>query len=85
LVTSSIGNGLTSPEDKLTHTHTPLLINLLPHLFIFFHRQEAHGWRQDGKNVDFLGGRHNKGKAQMTRWENGGGALEESVTKIVTF
>jgi hypothetical protein len=24
-------------------------------------------------------------KAQMIRWENGRGALEESVTKIVTF
>jgi hypothetical protein len=24
-------------------------------------------------------------KAQMIRWENGGGALEESITKIITF
>ncbi len=63
----------------------PLLINLLPPLFTFFHRQEAHGWRQDGKNVIFFGGRPNKGKAQMIRWENGGGALEKSVTEIVTF
>jgi hypothetical protein len=63
----------------------PLLINLLPPLFTFFHWQEAHGWRQDGKNVDFFGGRPNEGKAQMIRRENGGGALEESVTKIVTF
>ncbi len=63
----------------------PLLINLFPHLINFFHRQEAHGWRQDGKNVDFLGGRPNKEKAQMIRWEIGGSALEESVKKIVTF
>ena len=62
-----------------------LLINLLPPLFTFFHWQDAHGWRQDGKNVDFFGGRPNEGKAQMIRRENGGGALEESVTKIVTF
>jgi hypothetical protein len=53
----------------------PLLINLLPHLFTFFHRQEAHGWRQDGGNADFLGGRPNEGKAQMIRWENGGGRI----------
>ena len=63
----------------------PLLVNLLSHLFTFFHWQEAHGWRQDAKNVDFFGGMPNKGKAQMIRRENGGGALEESVTKIVTF
>ncbi len=63
----------------------PLLINLLPPLFTFFHWQEAHGWRQDGKNVNFFGRRPNEGKAQMIRRENGGGALEESVTKIVTF
>jgi hypothetical protein len=65
----------------------PLLINLLSPLF--FHWQEAHGWRQDGKNVDFFWQeaqqRKSKGKAQMIRWEYGGCALEESVTKIVTF
>jgi hypothetical protein len=40
----------------------PLLINLLPPLFNFFHRQEAHGWRQDGKNVIFLEGGPTKEK-----------------------
>ncbi len=64
---------------------TPLLINLIPPLFTFFHWQEAHGWRQDRKNINYFGGRPNKEKVQMIRWENGGGALEESVTKIVTF
>ncbi len=32
----------------------PLLINLLPPLFPFFYWQEAHGWRQDWKNVNFF-------------------------------
>ena len=40
----------------------PLLINLLPPLFTFFHWQEAHGWRQDGKNVIFLAGGPTKEK-----------------------
>jgi hypothetical protein len=39
------------------------------------------GW----KECHFFGGRPNEGKAQMIRRENGGGALEESATKIVTF
>jgi hypothetical protein len=51
----------------------PLLINLLPPLFTFFHWQDIHGWRQDGKNVIFFGGRPDKGKAQMIRQENGRG------------
>jgi hypothetical protein len=63
----------------------PLLYNLLPPVFTFFHQQEAHGWRQDGKNVDFFGRKPNKGKAQMIRRKNGGGTLKESITKIVTF
>ncbi len=62
----------------------PLLINLLPPLFTFFHWQEAHGWRQDGKNVVFFGRRPNKGKPKWLGGKMGGGALEESITKIVT-
>ncbi len=63
----------------------PLLINLLPPLFPFFHRQEAHGWRQDGKNVIFLAGGPTKEKPKWLGAKKGGGSLEESVTKIVTF
>ncbi len=50
----------------------PLLINLFPPLFSIFHRLEAHGWRQDGKNVNFFGGRPNEGKAQIIRHKKGG-------------
>jgi hypothetical protein len=63
----------------------PLLINLLLPLFTFFHRQEAHGWRQDGKNVNFFGRRPNKGKAQMIRRKKGGGVVGRVCHKNSNF